>query len=150
MNKNLRFLFNYKGGQMKDKKLDNYIKEQSSKLTKGLIDRRQFMMSVLATGVTLPIALSLADKAVAATPKKGGHFRWGNGAADTTDTLDPATYQSSFMQATAWSYQNCLTVVDSDHAVIPELAETIESDDAQTWVYNLVKGVEFHLSLIHI
>ena len=68
MNKNLRFLFNYKGGQMKDKKIDNYIKEQSSKLTKGLIDRRQFMMSVLATGVTLPIALSLADKAAAATP----------------------------------------------------------------------------------
>ena len=53
---------------MKDKKIDKYIKEQSSKLTKGLIDRRQFMMSVLATGVTLPIALSLADKAVAATP----------------------------------------------------------------------------------
>ena len=47
---------------MKDKKIDKYIKEQSSKLTKGLIDRRQFMMSVLATGVTLPIALSLADK----------------------------------------------------------------------------------------
>ena len=34
---------------MKDKKIDKYIKEQSSKLTKGLIDRRQFMMSVLAT-----------------------------------------------------------------------------------------------------
>ena len=45
---------------MKDKKIDKYIKEQSSKLTKGLIDRRQFMMSVLATGVTLPIALSLS------------------------------------------------------------------------------------------
>ena len=74
MNKNLRFLFNYKGGQMKNKKIDKYIEEQSSKLTKGLIDRRQFMMSVLATGVTLPIALSLADKAVAATPKKGGHL----------------------------------------------------------------------------
>ena len=60
MNKNLRFLFNYKGGQMKNKKIDKYIEEQSSKLTKGLIDRRQFMMSVLATGVTLPIALSLS------------------------------------------------------------------------------------------
>ena len=64
---------------MKNKKIDKYIEEQSSKLTKGLIDRRQFMMSVLATGVTLPIALSLADKAVAATPKKGGHLRWANG-----------------------------------------------------------------------
>ena len=144
MNKNLRFLFNYKGGQMKNKKIDKYIEEQSSKLTKGLIDRRQFMMSVLATGVTLPIALSLADKAVAATPKKGGPLRWGNSAADATDTLDPATYQSSFMQATAWSYQNCLTVVDSDHTIVGELAESIESDDAQTWVYNLRKGVEFH------
>ena len=103
--------------------LDKYIKEQSSRLTNNIISRRQFVMSVLATGVTLPIALSLADKADAATANKGGHFRWGNGAADTTDTLDPATYQSSFMQAVAWSYQNCLTVVDSDHAVLPELAE---------------------------
>jgi hypothetical protein len=39
MNKNLRFLFHYKGGQMKNKKIDKYIEEQSSKLTKGLIDR---------------------------------------------------------------------------------------------------------------
>ena len=62
---------------MKNKKIDKYIEEQSSKLTKGLIDRRQFMMSVLATGVTLPIALSLADKAVAATPKKRWTFKMG-------------------------------------------------------------------------
>ncbi len=62
---------------MKNKKIDKYIEEQSSKLTKGLIDRRQFMMSVLATGVTLPIALSLADKAVAATPKKWWTFKMG-------------------------------------------------------------------------
>ena len=45
---------------MKDKKIDKYIKEQSSKLTKGLIDRRQFMMSVLATGVIFaPVHLSI-------------------------------------------------------------------------------------------
>jgi hypothetical protein len=72
MNKNLRFLFNYKGGQMKNKKIDKYIEEQSSKLTKGLIDRRQFMMSVLATGGTLPIALSLADKQLQLHQKKVG------------------------------------------------------------------------------
>ena len=129
---------------MKDKKIDKYINEQSSRLTNNIISRRQFVMSVLATGVTLPIALSLADKAVAASANKGGHFRWGNGAADTTDTLDPATYQSSFMQAVAWSYQNCLTVVSNDHTVVGELAESIESDDATTWIYNLQKGVEIH------
>ena len=65
------------GGQMKNKKIDKFIEEQSSKLTNGLIGRRQFMMSVLATGVTLPIALSLADRAVAATPKKRWAFTMG-------------------------------------------------------------------------
>ncbi len=46
------------GGKMKDKKIDKYIKEQSSRLTNNIISRRQFVMSVLATGITLPIALS--------------------------------------------------------------------------------------------
>ena len=42
-----------------------YIEQQQNKLANGLIDRRRFMMSVLATGLALPTALSLASKAEA-------------------------------------------------------------------------------------
>ena len=45
-----------------------YLDKLSGKLTAGQIDRRQFMMSALATGIAIPAALSLAGKAEAATP----------------------------------------------------------------------------------
>ena len=53
---------------------DIYIKDQQRKLTDGQINRRQFMVSVLATGVAASTAISLASEAEAATPKKGGTF----------------------------------------------------------------------------
>ncbi len=54
---------------------DKFIEIQKAKLLHGQIDRRQFVMSVLAAGVALPAALGFADKAYAATPKRGGLFR---------------------------------------------------------------------------
>ena len=39
---------------------DKFIDLQTRKLMTGSIDRRKFMMSVLATGLTVPAALSLA------------------------------------------------------------------------------------------
>ena len=51
---------------------DLFIKDQQRKLIDGQINRRQFMVSVLATGIAASTALSLASEAEAATPKKGG------------------------------------------------------------------------------
>jgi len=67
----------------------------SKELTKGTISRRQFIMSALAAGIVLPTALTMADKAMAATPKQGGKLRIGMGHGSTTDTLDPATFENS-------------------------------------------------------
>ena len=39
---------------------DKFIEQQAQKLTDGLINRRKFMTSVLATGLTVPAALSLS------------------------------------------------------------------------------------------
>ena len=125
-------------------KKQQYLQQQSKLLTNGLIDRRKFVMGALAAGVALPTALSLAQTAMAATPKKGGRLRWGNSAADSNDSLDPATWLSSYMMATGWLSANGLTEVGPDGQLIPELAESIESDDGQTWVFRLRKGVEFH------
>lgn len=121
-----------------------YLKSQASKLTAGHIDRRQFVMSALAAGVALPGALSMADKAMAATPKKGGLLKTGHGHGSTTDTLDPAAYENGFQLVLAFSYGNHLTEVAPDGKLRGELAETYESSDAKKWVFNLRKGVEFH------
>ena len=121
-----------------------YIEQQANKLTTGLIDRRKFIMSALAAGVVLPTALGMADKAMAATPTKGGLFKLGRGHGSTTDSLDPATYENGFSQGLCYAYGNHLTEVGPDGQLRPELAESYESSDAKTWVFNLRQGVEFH------
>ena len=75
---------------------DKFIEKQAQKLTDGVIDRRKFMMSVLATGLTVPAALGIANKAEAAAPKRGGTFRYGCGHGSTTDTLDSGTSEKPF------------------------------------------------------
>ena len=72
-----------------------FISLQKFKLTTGQIDRRQFVMSALAAGVVLPSALSMADKAMAATPNKGGIMRYGVGHGSTTDSLDSGTFENT-------------------------------------------------------
>ncbi|MEM7069872.1 MAG: ABC transporter substrate-binding protein [Pseudomonadota bacterium] len=126
-------------------KKELYLKAQSAKLTAQIIDRRQFVMGALAAGVALPSALSMADRAMAATPKKGGNFRQGYGYGSTTDSLDPGTAENGFMQATVYSLGNHLTEVDNHGNLVPDLAESFEaSDDAVTWRFKLRNGVEFH------
>ncbi len=124
---------------------NKYIKENADKLCKGLIDRRQFMTSALAAGVALPIAMSMASKAMAMTPKKGGMLRLGNGHGSTTDSLDPATTENGLMTQISNTFGNHLTEVNNDGNLVPELAESIDaSDDATVWTFKLRKGVEFH------
>ena len=123
---------------------DKFIKDQQLKLSRGTIDRRQFMTSVLATGIAVPAALTLAKSAEAATPKKGGHMKAAQGHGSTTDTLDPATFENGYMNNVSYTFNNHLTEVSSKGELIGELAESYESSDAKTWMFNLRKGVEFH------
>ena len=112
----------------------------------GRIDRRSFMQGALALGATLSAATGLAEKALAATPKQGGHFKMGIGSGSTTDTLDPAHIESTWNQNFCFgTLRNALTNVEADGSLGPELAESWEaSDDATQWTFNLRKGVEFH------
>jgi peptide/nickel transport system substrate-binding protein len=102
------------------------------------------MMSALATGLAVPAAMSLAGQAEAATPKRGGLFRFGVAHGSTTDTLDSATSENHYTLINGYTYGNHLTEVNNDGQLIGELAESYESDDAKTWIFNLRKGVEFH------
>ena len=92
----------------------------------------QFVMSAVAAGVVLPSALTMADKAMAATPKKGGTMRYGVGHGSTTDSLDSGTFENSFMTNTGMTFGNHLTEIGSDGQLRPELAESYESSDAKT------------------
>ncbi|MEN8195788.1 MAG: ABC transporter substrate-binding protein [Pseudomonadota bacterium] len=122
-----------------------FINDQKLGLTSGRIDRRQFIMSAIAAGVTLPAAMSMADSVMAATPKKGGTLRQGYGYGSTTDSLDPATAENGFMTAANYTYSNNLTEIDNDGSLVPELAESYEAtEDATTWRFRLRKGVVFH------
>ena len=123
----------------------NVIFDHANQLTAGKISRRHFIMTALAAGASLPMAMTLATDAIAATPKKGGRLRQGLGYGSTTDTLDPGTSENGFTQALHYTYGNQLTEVGSDGALRPELCESYEpSADAKTWMFKLRSGVEFH------
>lgn len=126
-------------------KKESYLKLQAQRLTDGRINRRRFVMSALATGVTLPTAMSLATRAEALTPKSGGAFRMALGHGSTTDSLDPSTAENDFSTTVIYTRGNHLTEVSNTGELVGDLAESFEpSADAKSWVFNLRKGVEFH------
>src|SRR5262245_15306476 len=111
----------------------------------GRLDRRSFIQGALTLGATSPVAASLWSKVAAATPRKGGLFRVGLDDGNTTDSMDPATYNSRFMITMAHTHTNFLTEISPENEVIGELAESWEpSPDAKKWTLKLRKGVEFH------
>ncbi len=125
---------------------DKLLKHYSTQLSAGHISRREFIGRAVAAGVAVPLATSLAGKALqAAEPKQGGTFRMAIGGGATSDTFDPATYYESYMQTVGYGLRNCLAEMNNNDELVPELAESWEaSDDAVTWTIKLRKGVEFH------
>jgi peptide/nickel transport system substrate-binding protein len=122
-----------------------FVREQTEKLARGGINRRQFITSMVAAGVVLPTAMTMAGDVFAATPKKGGKLRHGTGYGGTTDSLDPSTSTNGFSQNVIYTRGNHLTEVGNNGTLRPELAESYESaDGAAKWIFNLRKDVTFH------
>jgi len=120
--------------------------DQMSKLyASGKIDRRTFMQSAVALGLTISAASTMAVRAEAATPKSGGTMRIGNAHGSTTDSLDPATYENGFHLLLAEGVFNYLVEQAPNGDLIGELAESYEaSPDASIWTFKIRKGVTFH------
>ncbi len=107
----------------------------------GLLDRRGFLKTTAATA----IAASLPMSGAFAAPKRGGHLRVGKGHGQTTDTLNPGTWENGFTIGMAHAIHGRLTEVLGDGSLSPELAESWEaSPDAKTWRFKIRKGVHFH------
>ncbi|MEQ9490303.1 MAG: ABC transporter substrate-binding protein [Alphaproteobacteria bacterium] len=121
------------------------VKQLSKQLTQGKITRRAFMEGAAAAGLTVSAATAMMGKAIAATPKRGGHCRIGMGHGSTTDSLDPATYENGYINTLTHNTHARLTEVAPDISLRGEVAESWEaSTDASVWTFKLRKGVEFH------
>ena len=112
----------------------------SKLLEDGKISRREFMGQAVAIGATVAVATSMADKAIAATPNKGGHIRFGVGAGSSADNLDPGQYGENFTQSMGFATRNYLTEIDREGNLVPELCTGWSaSDDAVQWTFELRK-----------
>src|SRR5690625_3647274 len=113
-------------------------------LALGKMDRRSFIASALAAGATLSAATLIADRAMAATPKKGGTLRVGYTQGATSDSMDPATFNNDFMFALGYAVFSTLVELGPDGIARPDLAEEFESTpDARSWTFRLRDGVQF-------
>jgi len=107
----------------------------------GMLNRRGFLKTTAATAM----AASLPMGGAMAAPKRGGHLRVAIGHGQTTDTLNPGTYENSFTTSLAYTIHGHLTEVAQDGSLIPELAESWEaSPDAKVWRFKIRQGVTFH------
>jgi peptide/nickel transport system substrate-binding protein len=123
--------------------MSNYEQLQQM-LASGAISRREFIGRVAALGIAAS-ATSLFSTPAQAAPKRGGHFRLGQGHGQTTDSLDPATFTNGFNQSLTYAMNGYLTEVGADGTVQPGVAESWEaSPDAKVWRFKLRKGVTFH------
>lgn len=109
--------------------------------------RRELLQLMLAGGVATAaggLILGNATRAVAATPVAGGALKAAGWSASTADTLDPAKASLSTDYVRCCAFYNRLTFLDETGAPRMELAESIESKDAQVWTVKLRSGVTFH------
>jgi peptide/nickel transport system substrate-binding protein len=107
------------------------------------------MMRVLAgTGmmaVTGGGLLSVSAAALAAdTPKKGGSIRVAYDAGSVSDTLDPALGSTGSDYIRFFMFYSGLTQFDESLTPQMNIAESVSTSDAKTWIIKLRQGVTFH------
>ena len=113
----------------------------------GALSRREFLDRAATLGVGAVATSSLLARTAFAqeTPQQGGDLVLGIDGAGASDSLDPQTYTATYMQTVGYQWGNCLTELDANNEVIPELAESWEpNEEATAWVFKLRKGVQFH------
>ena len=105
----------------------------------ALLNRRGLLKTGVAAGVLGLTGLPLRAQT------RGGKLTAGLSGANTSDSWDGRTHSDLFMIASAQgAVFDTLTENAADGSLVGELAESWDSTDAQTWVFNLRQGVTFH------
>lgn len=105
--------------------------------------RRTFLMGAAAAVGAGMIGLpAFAQQA----PSRGGALKLGLNGAASTDSLDPAIYQTMFHLVLARSWGDTLVETHPETGVaVPSLAESWEeSEGGKVWSFRIRKGVQFH------
>jgi len=106
------------------------------------MNRRRFLQT---TGAATVLASGVLSGTAQAAPKRGGVIRVAKGHGQTTDTLNPGTWENGFVIAMAYGYNGYLTGVAPDGSVEPQLAESWEADpEAKIWRFKMRPGITFH------
>lgn len=128
---------------MSDDKFNEYMFQQ---YVKNNISRRKFMGTLAAAGASTALISGLtAQRASAATPKRGGRLVVGVEAAQAQDSLDPTHYFSTSNIQMGYAVHDNLVNRGPDLQAIPWLATSWEANaDASAWVFDLRTDVEFH------
>jgi len=110
------------------------------------LSRRHFLEGAAALGLSAAAASMYVGSVKAATPKNGGHAKFGFDSGSTSDSLDPVTFDSVFNQTFGYgTLRSSLTENTNENKLGPEIAESWESsDDVTQWTFNIRKDVEFH------
>ncbi|MDB5524115.1 MAG: peptide transporter substrate-binding protein [Rhizobium sp.] len=118
----------------------------SRRVASGRLSRREFLGRAAALGVSATFANGLLSTAAkAAGPIKGGTLKAGMQGGTSTDSLDPATWQSQVPAMVGWTYGDGLVTLSPTGELVPRVAEEFgSSPDAKTWTFKIRKGVTFH------
>lgn len=113
-------------------------------LTGGGLSRRSLIRGATALGAA-GLILPATMRPARAEPKRGGVFRVAMASGNTTDSYDPATWDSQFVQVIHTARSGYLTEIAADGSLTGEVAESWEaSADATTWTFTLRNGVTYH------
>ncbi|MGO4851817.1 ABC transporter substrate-binding protein [Phaeovulum sp. W22_SRMD_FR3] len=135
---------------MSDQNVTNWTRHDDAAVENAIrrgASRRDLLRMLMASGVAVMAGGTLLGRAqaqTAATPKKGGHLVTALWHGSTADTLDPAKAASAPDYIRCASSYNRLTFLDENSEIQMELAERIDTDDAQTWTVHLKPGITFH------
>jgi peptide/nickel transport system substrate-binding protein len=118
----------------------------SRRVAAGKLSRRDFLGRAAALGVAATFANGMLASAVkAAGPVKGGTLKAGMQGGTSTDSLDPATWQSQVPAMLGWQFGDGLITISPTGEIEPRVASEFGSSaDAKTWTFKIRKGVTFH------
>ena len=125
--------------------MQDELNHLSTRVTKGLLTRRQFFGRAAALGVTVAAANSmLASAAKAAGPVKGGTMKLGASGGESTDTQDPTLTTSEVPLYNLRHWGETLVDVTETGDLDMRMAENVESSaDAKKWIFKIRKDINF-------